>query len=121
MRKILLVEDDPTLRGVYNLIFSTEPYHIDVATNGRQALEKCETAEYDLILLDLMMPVLDGVGFLEQFPAAEHPQTKVIILSNLSEGRELSRALKLDAYRNILKADLSPRQLLTTVRYELEA
>jgi CheY-like chemotaxis protein len=122
MRKILLVEDDPTLREVYNLVLSTEPYLITTAINGKDALEKCAETQYDLILLDLMMPVLDGVGFLEKYVGDEiAPPTKVIVLSNLSSGQELTKAMSYGVQKSVLKADLSPRQLLATVRYELEA
>jgi CheY-like chemotaxis protein len=122
MRKLLLVEDDPSLREVYGLILSSQPYEFDIAVNGKDALEKCESKIYDLILLDLMMPVLDGVGFLEQFADGDgHLPSKVIVLSNLSAGQDLTKAISLGAYRSILKAELSPRQLLATVRYELES
>jgi len=122
MRKLLLVEDEPSLREVYELILSTQPYEFDVAVNGKDAIEKCQNKAYDLILLDLMMPVLDGVGFLEQFADSNgHLPSKVIVLSNLSAGHDLTKAISLGAHRSILKAELSPRQLLATVRYELES
>ena len=122
MRKILLVEDDPTLREVYHLVRSTEPYEIIVASNGKEALDKCAQNKFDLILLDLMMPVLDGVGFLKEFVGERSaPPTKVIVLSNLSSGNELTQAMSYGVQKSVLKADLSPRQLLAAVRYELEA
>ena len=71
MRKILLVEDEPILRETYQIILSTQPYRCDVADNGKVALEKCETQDYDLILLDLMMPTMKGVEFLENFKKLE--------------------------------------------------
>lgn len=121
MRKILVVEDDVTLREVYSMILSTGPYQLDTATNGKNALEKCSTTKYDLILLDLMMPIMDGVGFLKHFAISKGVlPSKVIILSNLSSGQELTQAMSLGAYKNLLKSDLSPGQLLSTVRYELE-
>jgi DNA-binding response OmpR family regulator len=116
MRKILLVEDDDLLRESYEMIISTEPYDIDVATNGKEALEKCEVKNYDLILLDLMMPVLDGIGFLERF---DKPNTRIIILSNLSAGPILEKALQLGAEANIVKSSMSPRELLSKIRYEI--
>lgn len=121
MRKILLVEDEEILRDSYALILSAEPYDVDIAINGQDALDKCAQKTYDLILLDLMMPIVDGVEFLERFHPKEHERTKIIILSNLSSGEELTRALKLGAHDNVLKAQLSPRQLLSMIRYELEA
>jgi DNA-binding response OmpR family regulator len=116
MRNILIVEDEDVLRESYELIISTEPYNVDIAKNGQEALDLCQKKKYDLILLDLMMPTLDGVGFLEKF---ENPGSKVIILSNLSAGPELEQALKLGASMNVLKATLSPRELLAKVRYEM--
>ena len=122
MRKILLVEDEAPLREVYKIILRTSPYDVDVAANGQEALDFCKQKTYDLILLDLMMPVIDGVGFLRRFATInDEAQTKVIVLSNLSSGDELKQAMELGAYKNILKADLSPKQLLSTVRYELES
>jgi DNA-binding response OmpR family regulator len=116
MRKILIVEDEDILRTSYEMIISTEPYDLDVAKNGQEALDLCAENNYDLILLDLMMPVLDGVGFLTLF---DNPGTKVIIMSNLSSGELLEQALKLGADSSIVKATLSPRELLSKVRYEV--
>lgn len=120
MRKILLVEDDEVLRETYVAILSTEPYLIDAATNGMEALELCKKNTYDVILLDLMMPLMDGVRFLQKaqpLPA----RTKIIVLSNVSPGELLEQAMKLGAHRSVLKADLSPKQLLALVRYEAGA
>jgi len=116
MRKILVVEDEDMLRESYKMIISTEPYDLDVAKNGQEALDLCALKDYDLILLDLMMPVLDGVGFLKRF---KNPNTKVIILSNLSSSDTIEEALKLGAESNLVKAAMSPRELLSRVRYEV--
>lgn len=119
MRKILVVEDEPELRDTYELILTTEPYDVDIACNGKQALEKCKQKSYQLILLDLMMPIMDGVQFLENFKVEEHPNTKIVIISNLSMGEMLSKAMELGAQRSVVKADLTPKELLSLVRYEV--
>lgn len=119
MRKILVVEDEPELRDTYELILSTEPYEVNVASNGKQALELCKDKSYQLILLDLMMPIMDGVQFLENFKVEEHPHTKIIIISNLSMGEMLNKAMELGAQRSVVKADLTPKELLSLVRYEV--
>ncbi len=122
MRKILLVEDESALREAYTLILSSQPYELHVAANGQEALERCMRTTYDLVLLDLMMPVLNGVGFLEKFSSARNFQsTKIIVLSNLSSGKDLTKALSYGVRKTILKAEVSPNQLLSTVRYELDA
>jgi CheY-like chemotaxis protein len=120
MRKILLVEDEDILRETYKAILSTLPYAYDVAENGHLALEKCEHERYDLILLDLMMPVMDGVTFLEHFIPDKPAQTKVVVISNLSSGKELERAIQLGAHKTIVKAHYSPGQLRTLITDELQ-
>jgi CheY-like chemotaxis protein len=120
MRKILLVEDDKVLRETYATIVSTEPYLLDTAANGQDALGMCQKSEYDLILLDLMMPVMNGVEFLEKFSPFP-PRTKIVVLSNVSPGELLDKAMKLGAHRSALKSNMSPKQLLALIRYEAEA
>jgi DNA-binding response OmpR family regulator len=121
MRKILIVEDEEMLRESYRLILSTEPYEIHAASDGGEALQLCTKKEFDLVLLDLMMPRVDGLAFLEKLQHLDLPKTKVIVMSNLSSGEDLNQALSLGAYKSVVKADLSPRQLLAMVRYELQA
>lgn len=121
MRRILLVEDEDLLRESYSIILSLEPYETMVACNGQEALDLCSKYSFDLILLDLMMPVMSGVEFLEKYLQGTTNPSKVIVLSNLSFGEELKRAMELGACKSVLKADLSPRQLIAMVRYEVEA
>ncbi|MDN5275558.1 MAG: DNA-binding response regulator VicR [Candidatus Saccharibacteria bacterium] len=121
MRKILVVEDEEILRESYELLLATQPYDVHTAEHGAIALERCQQTQYDLILLDLMMPVLDGVGFLKAFMPLAPEHTRVILMTNLSSGLELEEALKLGAERSVLKASMAPRELLSLVRYELEA
>lgn len=120
MRKVLIVEDDPTLRDVYHTILSTQPYQCDTAMNGKEALEKCKKQTYDLILLDLMMPVMSGIEFLENYEDLEVMKTRIIILSNLSSGKELDRARQMGIAKNLVKSDLSPSELISAIRFDLE-
>jgi DNA-binding response OmpR family regulator len=120
MRKILIVEDEEILRETYNLILSTEPYSISVAVDGEEALMFCAKTTFDLILLDVMMPRVDGVAFLERYSELDKPMPTIILLSNLSPGDKISKALALGARKSVVKADVSPRQLLSLVRYELQ-
>jgi len=121
MRKILVVEDEDILREAYEMILSTEPYVIDVAANGKEAWNKCQQTNYDLILLDIMMPIMSGVDFLRQIQNRDIGYPKIIVMSNLSSGHEIDEALRLGAHGKILKSSLSPKQLLSAVRYEVEA
>lgn len=118
MSKILVVEDDKTLREVYATILRFADYTVGVASNGKVALELCAKNHYDIILLDLMMPILDGVGFLKQaYLDKTSPNTKVIIFSNLSSGSLIEEALRLGVEEHVLKSHLTPHDLVELVRH----
>jgi CheY-like chemotaxis protein len=116
MPNILLVEDEPVLQDAYSTIFMGTEYDVRLARNGQEALELCRTCSYDVILLDLMMPVLDGVGFLREAGLHKHaPGTKIIVFSNISSGGDVGTAMRLGAHAHVLKANLTPRELLDLV------
>lgn len=122
MYKILLVEDEKILRDAYTIILGTQSeYAIDIATNGQEALKHCKSNEYDLILLDLMMPVLDGAGFMQKAGLAKKsPNTRVVIMSNLSSGEGLERVMKFGAHRHAVKSDLAPTDVVAIIEEELQ-
>jgi CheY-like chemotaxis protein len=116
MPKVLLVEDEDVLRDAYQEILQMSGAHVDFARNGVEALERCGSVTYDLILLDLMMPILDGVGFLKQANLQKAaPQTKVVVFSNLSSGGDVLQAMELGADEHVLKSGLTPKDLLALV------
>jgi CheY-like chemotaxis protein len=118
MAKVLVVEDDKTLREVYVTILHFAEHFVDAASDGEMALEKCKKTRYDVILLDLMMPILDGVGFLKQARLEKTaPKTKVVIFSNLSSGTPLEEAMRLGVNDHVLKSHLTPQSLIKLVRH----
>lgn len=120
MSEILLVEDDQTLRDAYALILQREPFHVDIAEDGVAALKLCRTKVYDLILLDLMMPYLDGAGFLKAFTTQSRKhKTHIIVLSNLPAEEGIKKVSKYRVQDIVVKADLSPAQLLEKVNTAL--
>ena len=118
MPRLLIVEDEEPLRDSFSLILSTLPYESDIAANGKIALEMCQRSTYDLILLDLMMPVMDGVGFLKELLRIPN-HARIIVMSNLSSSKLLEKALELGVHGSVLKSDISPTQLVTLIRREL--
>lgn len=115
MANVLVIEDNKTLNQAYKLILQREGHDVRVAYNGKEGLELVKISEPELILLDMLMPVMNGVEFLENFKPADHPKTTVIILSNLNEDSEVQHALQLGAQKYILKASTSPQELITHV------
>lgn len=120
--KILVVEDEQALNEAYEFILSTAGYTVQVAHDGQDALEQTKSFEPDLILLDLRMPRVGGIEFLQQYDLVhDHPTVRVIVFSNLDTQKEIDQAYKLGAQRYILKAWASPKELLSIVSDTLKA
>jgi CheY-like chemotaxis protein len=114
--KILIVEDEKDLNDAYSIILSSAGHEVTTAFNGKQALETVEEiGDPDLILLDLRMPVLDGIGFLQKYRLPEHSKTSIILFSNYEAQKEVDEAFKLGVEHYILKSLASPRELLKIV------
>jgi CheY-like chemotaxis protein len=120
MKKILVVEDEIDLNDAYKIILSSAGYDVETAFNGEEALAHIKmSGDPDLILLDLRMPVLDGIGFLGQYHSDDHPNTSIILFSNYEAQKEVDKAFKLGAERYILKSLASPKELLRMVESTL--
>lgn len=118
--KILVVEDEKDLNDAYQTILSSAGYTVGAALNGKEALEYIKKeGDPALILLDLRMPVLDGIGFLEEYDSSSHPNTSIILFSNYEAQKEVDEAFELGAERYILKSLASPKELLRIVESTL--
>lgn len=117
MTKVLIIEDNETLNEAYKLILEKDGHEVMTAFNGEEGLEKLKSFQPNLILLDMLMPKMDGLEFLRHFNADKFPDTTIIILSNLNEDEQVEEARKLGAHRYILKANTSPRELAARVNH----
>lgn len=105
MKKILLVEDDESQRILYHDELAEAGYEVVMAANGREALKKLETAKPDLIILDIVMPVMDGMETLGRI-IREHRDIPIILNTAYSSYREDFMSWGADAYV-VKSADLS--------------
>lgn len=121
-KTVLIVEDEPELAEIYQTLLKQEKYDVIVAHNGMEALKVAKSKEPNLILLDLRMPIMDGVAFLEEYDLkAKHPDVKVVVFSNYDMQDEIDDAYRLGAHRYVLKAWASPKELLQIVEDSLAA
>lgn len=117
MKTILVVEDEEILREAYKKILGQEGFDVLCAADGLEALSRLKERSPDLILLDMLMPHMDGLTFLEQANLQQdHPDTKVVAFSNLSSQEGLASMMRKGASRQLLKSSLSPKQLVAVVR-----
>jgi len=118
MAKILIVEDEKALNDAYRIILEKEGHTVDIAYNGEEALQKVDDVNPDIILLDILMPKMNGLEFLREYDVLnKHKKTQVIILSNLDMDKEVKQAMELGASRYIVKARLSPKELALLINH----
>jgi CheY-like chemotaxis protein len=109
---ILIVEDDKDLNNAYSIILENEGYVVESAFDGKEALAKIKTFNPDLILLDLLMPIMGGLEFLQHYDLIKsHNDVKVLIFTNMENSPEVTEAYKLGAHRCIIKSWTAPHNL----------
>jgi len=120
--KILLIEDDQFLREFYQELLSKEGYAVDAAPDGEIALSKLQTNEYNLALLDIMLPKKDGVQILKDLKVtpAKSPNITIVVLSNLGQDALIKECLDLGAEGYLIKSALDPDQVLSEVKSYLQ-
>lgn len=118
--RILIVEDDISINEAYTLILTKAGYTVESAYDGNEGLEKLDSFKPKIVLLDLRMPHLDGVGFLKKLTPAQKKSAKIIVLSNYDMQKEIDEAYKLGAERYILKAWASPLDLVQLVENSIK-
>ncbi|MED4533795.1 response regulator [Metabacillus fastidiosus] len=115
MTKILLAEDEEVLRMLVVDTLEDEGYTIDEASDGEEAYELIKENEYDLILLDYMMPVYTGLELIEMIrKLPEHEDTKVMMLSAKSQASDQERVLSAGA-NYFMSKPFSPIQLIERI------
>jgi two-component system chemotaxis response regulator CheY len=121
-QKILLVEDDVYIRKLYGEVLQDAGFQVDMAEDGILGLDKIKKGGYDLILLDVVMPKMDGLGVLERLEQNPPIQKNgpIILLSNLAKDPITQGDLGKGAAGYIVKSDVTPDQLIEDVRKYLK-
>lgn len=120
MTKIAIIEDDQAISQMYRIKFEAEGYTVETAENGKLGLELVEKMRPDIVLLDLMMPVMSGEEMLTAMRATDWGKNqKVIILTNRGEQEIPPEVRHLSVTALILKADMTPRQVAELVKSKL--
>jgi len=118
--KILIVEDDPFISDVYVLKLESEGFEVDLAEDGLVALDMIKKRDYGLILLDILMPRLDGFRVLERMKMSPTlSKIPVIILTNLSQKKDIKKGLDLGAVDFIIKTKFTPTEVVDRVTKHL--
>lgn len=120
MAKIAIIEDDAAISQMYRIKFEAEGFTVETAENGVLGLKLAEAMQPDIILLDLMMPEMNGHDMLKALRATPWgAKIKVIILTNMGEQEAPADIEELGISGFILKADMTPRQVADIVKQQL--
>ena len=114
---ILLIEDDPLLIDIYSTKFKEAGFEIQVADSGEKALSLLKKVSPSVIIMDIVLPHVDGWELLAVAQKQENLRnTKIVVLSNLGQKEEIEKGISLGAARYLIKAHYTPSQVVEEVR-----
>ena len=113
-KKILIVEDEFPIGKALEIKLGKSGYIVEIADNGQEALNLLAINSYDLVLLDIMMPIIDGWTVLQSLKD-QGIQTKIIVTSNLSQDEDIARAKSLGAVDFLVKSNESLQDIVSEV------
>lgn len=119
--KILLIEDDVTLAQMYERKFTSDGYKIVTAYDGYEGLKKTISEKPDLVLLDILLPGLDGIALFKKMRSQTQTfNTPVILLTNVGEEDAIYECFKLGAVDYLVKSTVTPAQVVAKVEEFLQ-
>lgn len=120
--KILIVEDEPELMNIFSSILKSVGFIVEVARDGKTALEKIKVLKPDLIILDLVIPELDGYEVLARIKKSKDTKNiPVYVWSNLTQKDEIAKANQLGADGYLIKSDYTPSRFAEKVKEILKS
>lgn len=121
MTKIAIIEDDQTISQMYRMKFEAEGFDVQLADNGKRGVELVKSFQPDIALLDLQMPEMNGVEALTEIRKDKHGKDlPVIILTNMGQEESPAKLKALNVESYIVKADLTPSQVVAKVKTTLD-
>lgn len=116
-KKVLIVDDDDFLLEMYALKFKEEGFLVEIAKAGKEAIEKIKMAEPDVVLLDIVLPEMDGFSVLQAIRKDKKQRTPIVImLTNLSQKDDTQRGMRLGADDYVVKAHFTPSEVVAKVK-----
>jgi len=122
MAKILLIEDDSLIIKIYSTRLKADGFEVISADNGEDGIAIAQKEMPDFILLDVMMPKMDGFKVLETLRAKDELKSiPIVVYSNLAQESEIQKAIDLGATEFIVKANISPTELVNKIKSYVKA
>ena len=120
-KKIMIVEDDSFVMDIYQTKLSHEGFEIIESINGVEALNKLAIEKPDMILLDIIMPQMNGLETLEKIKKDERlKDIPIILLSNLSQKEDIAKGMELGAVDYLIKSHFTPSEVLEKIKNNMK-
>lgn len=116
MKKILLVEDDPFLIDIYSSRLSQENLNVKVAKDGEESLKMLEKEDFDILILDIVLPKMSGWEVLEKLPKNKKEKMKILVFSNVEDEEDIKRAKELGVKEYLLKYNYTPSEVVNIIK-----
>lgn len=115
--KILIIDDDPFILDMYVLKFREAGFAVEVARDGKEGLKKIKEFAPEAVLLDIVMPTMDGFEVLRTLKReSQKPTFKMVLLTNLGQKDDVERGIQLGADDYIIKAHFTPGEVVEKVK-----
>ena len=119
--KVLIAEDEEVLRRMYLTRFKAEKFQVFEAVNGKEAFELAKEKKPDIIMLDIIMPLVDGFAALRKIKADETTKNiPVVMLTNLAQNGDITEGKRLGATDYLVKANLTPTEVVEKIKKVLK-
>ena len=118
--KILVIDDDPFIVEMYAIKLKDEHFVIETARDGAEGLKKIKEFKPDVVLLDVVMPGMDGFGLLEALRGEPGRTAKIILLTNLGQQQDVERGMHLGADDYLIKAHFTPSEVVAKIKSLLQ-
>ena len=117
-KRILIIDDDASVRTLFHDSLVEEGYEVEVAADGEDGLSHLKQGGYDLVLLDVMLPKMDGIGVLTELQAspAKQKNGKIVLFTSLHDDPAVKEGEKLGANGSVVKSDFTPDILLEKIK-----
>lgn len=115
-KKILCIEDEPFIGDLYKRAFEKAGYSFEVISDGYEGMNRAKSDEFDIILLDIMIPQILGIDVLHELRKIHNLKAKIVIATNLEQDEETRAKIEQEADAYVIKAEITPSELVEFVK-----
>ncbi len=117
VKKILLVEDEESIRDLYTRQLTNDGFQVKTAFSGKAGLDALKAEAFDVLLLDIMLPDMNGLQLLREIKTENlHPDMKVVMLTNLGQEDLIKQAFSMGTQSYLIKSSYTPEQISNEVK-----